>query len=105
MVEVSAELSLTGAENRSGARFDTRMEAGVRHGSSRIPAIVTDLSAAGFRVATEETLPAGAVVWVRLGALAPLMARVVWSDGPAAGCVFAAPLHPSVMEQLLGNSG
>jgi len=101
MVQVAAELSLTGAEHRASERHGTRMEAGVRRGSIRLPATVTDLSATGFRVATDEKLPVDSVMWIKLGALAPLMARVVWSDGLAAGCVFAAPLHPSVMEQLL----
>lgn len=99
----NAELLLSGANLRESERFDTKVQAGIRRSGSRsVPAVVTDLSAAGFRVEAEERLPIDSVVWLKLGSLAPQMARVVWSRRLIAGCRFDTPLHVSVLEQFRG---
>jgi hypothetical protein len=101
-MQVRAELQLSRSDQRDSERFDTRMEAGVRRsGSVSVPAVVTDLSRTGFRVEADERLPLDTVVWIKLGTLAPLMARVVWSEKLVAGCRFSAPLHPSVVDQFI----
>jgi hypothetical protein len=97
----NAELELSPADLRASERFDTKMAVGIRRSGSRtIPAIVTDLSASGFRVEAEERLPNGAIVWLKLGALAPQMARVMWNRRLIAGCRFDVALSPYVLEQF-----
>ena len=101
-MHANAELQLSRSDLRLVERFDTHVEAGIRRsGSVAIPAIVTDLSLTGFQVESEERLPVGSVVWLKLGALAPQMARVMWNRRLIAGCQFGAPLHPSVLTQLV----
>jgi hypothetical protein len=97
----NAELQLSEADLRESERFDTRVQAGIRRSGSRsIPTVITDLSAAGFRVEADERLPVGSIVWLKLGSLAPQMARVMWTSRLIAGCRFEAPLHTSVLEQF-----
>ena len=101
-MHANAELQLSTSDLRKVERYDTRVEAGIRRsGSVAIPAIVTDLSLTGFQVQSEERLPNGCIVWLKLGALAPQMARVMWNRKLVAGCQFGAPLHPSVLSQLI----
>ena len=101
-MDMPAEVSLEVDDQRISERYRTNLESGVRRsGSSRIPGIVRDLSRSGFRIDAEERLPMDSVVWLKVGHLAPLMARVVWSDKLCAGCRFAAPLHPSVLAALI----
>jgi hypothetical protein len=97
----NAELQLSVADLREGERFDTKMRAAIRRSGSRsVPAVVTDLSAAGFRVEVEERLPINSIVWLKLGSLAPQMARVMWNHRLVAGCRFDTPLHAYVLEQF-----
>lgn len=106
-MQVKAELELSNAasDQRVTERFDTQVEAGVRRsGSVSVSGVVTDMSTTGFRVECSEKLPVDSVVWLKLGALSPLMARVVWSDKLIAGCRFAAPLHPAVLEQFVNSA-
>ena len=101
-MHANAELELSSNDLRRSERFDTRVEAGIRRsGSVAIPAIVTDLSVTGFQVESEERLPLGCIVWLKLGKLAPQMARVMWNRKLIAGCQFSAALHPSVLGQLV----
>ena len=103
-MQVRAELQLSRSDQRDSERYDLHVEAGVRRsGSIAVPAVVTDLSRTGFRVEAEERLPLDTVVWLKLGTLAPLMARVVWSEKLVAGCRFSAPLHPSVVDQFVAH--
>lgn len=70
-------------------------------GSDRVPAVVTDLSRAGFRAVVEEPLSPESVIWLKVGEYGPYMARVVWYDGIAAGCEFAGRLHPHEFRHIL----
>lgn len=103
-MDMAAEVSLAADDQRRAERFETIIEGGVRRsGTKRVPGTVRDLSQTGFRIDAEERLPAGSVVWLKVGHLEPLMAEVVWSDKLQAGCRFAAPLHPSVLASLVGQ--
>jgi hypothetical protein len=96
----------TTKDGRSSARFATQVSVGVRRsGAVSIPGVVIDISSTGFRIEALERLPIGTVVWLKIGNLAPQMARVMWNDKLLAGCQFAAPLHPSVIAQLLSAPG
>jgi hypothetical protein len=102
MMGAEAELEVSISDLRNSERFDTHVDAGIRRsGSSAIRGVITDLSASGFRVEALDRLPVDSVVWLKMGALAPQMARVMWNRQRIAGCQFAAPLHPSVLAQLV----
>jgi hypothetical protein len=91
-----------GGNLRRAPRVGTRLKADVRRsGLSRVHATVTDMSVSGFRLECDERLPLGATIWVRLGQLAPLEAKVMWRDGYIAGCAFVSPLHPSVLDHIV----
>lgn len=93
-------------DGRSSERFGTQVSVGVRRsGSVSIPGVVIDISATGFRIEALERLPIGTAVWLKIGTLAPQMARVMWNDKLLAGCQFAAPLHPSVVALILAATG
>ena len=70
-------------------------------GADRVPAVVTDLSRSGCRIVVDEPLSPESVIWLQVGGHGPFMARVVWYDGVAAGCEFAAKLHSEVIGSLL----
>lgn len=103
---MKAELQIeTVEEQRVAERFDTALPGGVANArDGRVPGIVRDLSRSGFRIETSERLPQGSVVWLKLGELEPLMAEVVWADRIAAGCRFAAPLHPALVDAILATA-
>lgn len=86
-------------------RVTTRLRADVRlSGTSRIPAVIIDLSTTGFHLRCEESLRPGSQIWIRVGSLAPLMARVIWRDAFCAGCAFEHPLHPAILKHLVGTA-
>lgn len=100
--EVQLDLIEPAEEHRINQRFETNLQGGVRRsGTSRISGVVKDLSRSGFRIEAEERLPMDSVVWLKVAHLEPLMAQVVWCDRFSAGCRFAAPLHPSVLDAIL----
>lgn len=101
-MQANVEVQVTTTDLRDSERFDTQVHAAIRRsGSIAVPATVTDLSATGFRVESEERLPLESVVWLKVGTLEPQMARVMWNRRLIAGCRFAAPLHPSVLDKLV----
>lgn len=92
-------------DRRRAERIATDLEADVRRGGpARIPGHVVDMSTIGFRIRTGEKLPHGGTVWLRLDPLAPLMAKVMWSQSYVAGCAFSQPLHPAVLDHVASRS-
>lgn len=74
----------------------------------RRTAKVSDLSHVGCRVWLVATLPVGDTVIMTLPTLAPLPARIIWSDGVSSGLLFVRPLSASVfgmMAERHGRSG
>ena len=101
-MELAAEYEVDTGNARAADRFKTRLEVGLRRmGATRIPGTVTDLSVTGFRINSDEKLHKDTMIWVKLGNLAPVTARVVWVDKLLCGCAFTAPLHPSILDSLL----
>ena len=66
---------------------------------------VADLSTTGFRAFWPNKLRSNDVIWLRLPNLAPLEARVVWSNHKSVGCEFASPLHPAVLDAIVSKHG
>ncbi len=93
-------------EKRRAPRLGTRVPAKVRrHGPTRIPGVITDLSVIGFRLQSDEKLARGARIWVTIKPFSPLEAEVVWSRAFLAGCSFEAPLHPAVLDHIVAEAG
>ncbi len=91
--------------SRRGKRIVVRIAVDVRQtGWSRIPAVITNLSTTGFHLRSEEWLKPNSQIWVRIGSLAPLMARVVWNDAYCAGCAFSQPLHPAILDHIVSTA-
>lgn len=105
-LDIPGDLASDAENHRRAPRVGTRLTADVRRsGTIRVRATVTDMSVTGFRLESDERLPLGAPIWVRIGTLAPLEAKVVWRDGYRAGCAFNAPLHPSVLDHIVRIAG
>lgn len=89
---------------RAAKRLPVQMIA--EFGESGIPkarANVFDLSAEGFRIATFRGVSNGAKVWLHLPGLEPLRAEVMWIRKGFAGCKFARPLHPAVLDMIVAG--
>lgn len=105
-LDIPGKADAESANQRRAPRVGTRLKADVRRsGTVRVHATVTDMSMTGFRLECDERLPIGAAIWVRIGQLSPLEAKVVWRDGYLAGCAFTNPLHPSVLDHIVRAAG
>lgn len=61
---------------------------------------ISDLSHQGCRLWLRATLPVGHLVMITFPTLAPLLARVIWSDGQSSGLNFSKPLGVSVLQMM-----
>lgn len=92
-------------ERRRGPRRRTDANVGLREmGAQRVETQLLDISRYGFRVAAERLTPDSSV-WLKLADCEPQLARVVWSDAHASGCVFAEPLDQTIYRIALRTSG
>ena len=91
-------------EIRKAARKDIVLGAGLRQrGATAITVQILDLSTHGFRAATHLELAEGTDVWLKLPGLETWHSRVVWMHGHLVGCEFVRPLHPAVLEMMVGR--
>jgi len=92
--------------DRVSKRVPVAIGAGLRQrGAHGVAVQIVDLSTHGFRATTHLDLFEGADVWLRLPGLEAIQARVAWVKGYIIGCAFARPLHPAVLEMIVGKSG
>jgi hypothetical protein len=88
-------------EARRSKRVTTDIPVGFREqGQHATPTRLLDISRFGFRVETHGLSP-DSIVWLRLPDSEPQMARVVWSDHRATGCVFAEMLDPELFRRTI----
>jgi hypothetical protein len=86
---------------RQTKRHKTNTPVGLRkQGEHRVEARLLDLSRYGFRVDMHGLTPES-IVWLKLPGADPQMARVVWSDHAASGCVFMDMLPAALFRQTL----
>lgn len=105
-LDIPADTAAEAENQRRAPRIGTRLKADVRRsGTVRVQATVTDMSMTGFRLQSDERLPLGAPIWLRIGQLAPLEAKVVWRDGYLAGCAFNTPLNSYVLDHIVRTAG
>ena len=64
---------------------------------------VADLSTDGFMIHCPLDLEPGAGVWLKLTGFAPMKAEIVWAQDGKAGCRFALPLYPAVLELIIAS--
>jgi hypothetical protein len=89
---------------RESPRSSVEAEVAVKKlGGFGFQLLALNVSAGGCRVELIEMVNSGEPVIVRLPALEPLGAEVVWVEGANAGLHFQRPLHPAVFDQLLGR--
>lgn len=99
---MKAEIQTTphiGDERRRDPRHPARHEGEI----GQVQGVVTNVSAHGCRVLTDDPMTPDSVVWIRMGEHGPFMARVVWYDAGAAGCEFSGKLPPDLVQELHGN--
>ncbi|WP_136161937.1 PilZ domain-containing protein [Sphingomonas flavalba] len=70
-------------------------------GGKPIDVRLIDLSTSGFRTEFVSRLHTGDHLWLILPGLAPLFAKVAWSDGVVTGCHFEKPIHIAVFDRIV----
>jgi hypothetical protein len=100
----TGESSQPRLKGRKSQRVPIELGAGLRQrGGTGVSVQILDLSIDGFRASTHLDLPPGADVWLRLPGLEPYQAKVAWAKGQYVGCAFVRPLHPAVLEMVVGR--
>lgn len=100
MATSAAAVRRSGDARRS-KRVKTDVAVGFRkQGQHGTPTRLLDISRFGFRVEVHGLAPES-IVWLRLPEAEPKMARVVWSDHKATGCVFAETLEVELFRHTL----
>lgn len=93
-------------QDRVSKRVAVALDAGLRQrGAHGVAVQIMDLSTHGFRASTHLDLSEGSDVWLRLPGLEATQARVAWVKGYVIGCAFVRPLHPAVLEMIIGRTG
>ena len=92
-------------KGRKSQRVALALGAGLRQrGGTGVAVEILDLSTDGFRASTHLALEPGTDVWLRLPGLEPYQAQVAWAKGQYVGCAFARPLHPAVLDMIVGRT-
>ena len=103
--ELSIAAETPEPKGRVSERVPLEVAAGLRQrGAAGVSVQVMDLSTHGFRAATHLQLEVGSDVWLRLPGLEPCHAVVAWSKANFVGCRFERPLHPAVLEMIVGKT-
>lgn len=105
-MRLAAEISSGGFhELRRAERAEVTMGAGFRQsGTKKIGVTLLDISINGFRIEIFGALPVDSRVWLTLPGLESICARVAWRRGDEAGCEFATPLHPAVLDRAIASA-
>lgn len=91
-------------DRRRAPRAPVSLDARIgRGGLDRTLCKVTDLSVHGARIQTYCALKKGAMLWLTLPLVGPVVAIVRWSDDFEAGCEFQEPLDRDLFERLVGE--
>ena len=92
-------------KGRKSERVALALGAGLRQrGGTGVAVEILDLSTDGFRASPHLALEPGTDVWLRLPGLEPYQAQVAWAKGQYVGCAFARPLHPAVLDMIVGRT-
>lgn len=97
-VPQSKEQSVSRLHDRQTVLIGVRVR---RKGESWFKSRITDMSLAGFRLASYVKLHIGMEVWVMFPGFEGRKAFVTWVQDHEAGCEFDAPLHPAIFDHIL----
>ena len=104
-VETSGDSGRDEAEGRKAERATVTISASLRQrGSSAVEVQLLDLSTTGFRIESVHRMTRGELVWIKIGSLAPLEAKVAWFENYVTGCQFVTPLHPAVLDRIIAGA-
>ncbi|HEU4961748.1 MAG TPA: PilZ domain-containing protein [Sphingomonas sp.] len=88
-------------DSRRTRRVTTDVAVGFREqGQHSVATRLLDVSRFGFRVEVHGLVP-DSMVWLKLPEADPQMARVVWSDHRATGCVFTETLDVEIFRRTV----
>ncbi|MGN6376404.1 MAG: PilZ domain-containing protein [Sphingomonas sp.] len=88
-------------EARRNKRVATDLAVALREqGQHATSTRLLDISRFGFRVEVDG-LAVDSIVWLRLPEAEPIMARVVWSDHKATGCLFTDMLDMELFRRTI----
>lgn len=73
-----------------------------RPGETWFTSRITDVSVTGFRLQSFMKLTVGSDLWIMLPGFEGRRARVLWTRGPESGCAFERPLHPAILDHIVG---
>jgi hypothetical protein len=89
-------------EHRRAERYPALSDAEVEAvGDDIYPAVLMDVSERGFRVMVDGHLQAHSLIFLKVGGLTALKARVVWVNGTVLGCEFAESIAPASIADVL----
>jgi hypothetical protein len=92
---------LAPGDRRLAVRRMVNFGASVREaGSTAVNVKVSDLAPEGCEMRIDRLLPPGTEIWLKVTGLAPVRGHIVWSREGEAGCQFATPLDPRLLEEL-----
>lgn len=104
MESFAADLvSQPGHSIRRGERRLIHAAGQCRRGTMRETVEILDISVGGARVSAVAPLRTGYSVWIKLPGIEAQEARVAWTRGFESGCEFVRPLHPAVLDSLIGT--
>ncbi|MGD9811674.1 MAG: PilZ domain-containing protein [Sphingobium sp.] len=75
-----------------------------RPGETWFTSRISDLSDTGFRLHSFVNLKPGMTVWIMFSGFEGRRAKVVWTKGHEAGCIFEAPLHKAIHDHIVRMS-
>jgi hypothetical protein len=87
---------------RSRLMLDGSLGAG--EAGEAIDVVVHDISAHGFLAQTAAKLPVGSEVWLELGGIGRVSAKVRWRGSSTMGCEFASPIASEALAAAVSES-
>ena len=96
----SKQTSLPPRESRTALDAEVALR---RTGQHHYKVRVYDASPHGCRIEFVERPSLKERVWVRFEGLEAIEAQVCWIDGVVAGVEFLKPIHPAVLDRLVGS--
>lgn len=104
MIEIPGPDGQMPANARSQLRIPVSIEGGIANSAmGRRPATLVDLSSQGCRIDWPFGAAVDTLVVLTIPGLAPIGARIRWTNATHIGLAFNTPLHPSVLDQIVGT--
>lgn len=89
-------------KDRVASRVGVAFKARLRDRGTPFEINIVDLSTTGFRAETVYKVPIGLRVFITLPGLSGIEATAVWRGPEHVGFAFKSPLHPAVLDHIVG---